>query len=242
MPKDTAALFASHHRLPAIREAALEAGLGEITRDGDAARITLGCYEMFGGDPASEGARRLVAGAQRVELVYDNDAAWRRTILEVQRDRVRDRPMIEFETGALDPQALARMASAIASDFELRRIDEALAAQLDGGLEPHALQVYPSARDFVERGLGFGAVHEGVLACAATSYTMSSRHLEVAISTRVEFRGRGLAMAVSAALMAESLARGITPNWSASNPVSKRLAERLGYRPGEECEILLMRV
>jgi predicted GNAT family acetyltransferase len=71
---------------------------------------------------------------------------------------------------------------------------------------------------------------------------MSSRHLEVAISTRAEFRGRGLAMAVAAALMAESLALGVTPCWSASNPVSKRLAERLGYRPGEECEILLMRL
>jgi predicted GNAT family acetyltransferase len=100
--------------------------------------------------------------------------------------------------------------------------------------------VFPSARDLVEHGLGFGAVtKEGVLACAATSYTLSSRYLEVAIATRPAFRGRGLAMVVGAALMREALAQHLVPCWSASNPVSKRLAERLGYRPAGECEVLL---
>jgi hypothetical protein len=42
-------------------------------------------------------------------------------------------------------------------------------------------------------------------------------------------------------LLRESLARRLVPCWSASNPVSKRLAVRLGYRPAEECEVLLMR-
>jgi predicted GNAT family acetyltransferase len=37
------------------------------------------------------------------------------------------------------------------------------------------------------------------------------------------------------------LARNLAPGWSASNPVSKRLAERLGYRPIRECEVLFLR-
>jgi len=82
---------------------------------------------------------------------------------------------------------------------------------------------------------------DGVLACAATSYTLSSRYLEVAIATRPAFRGRGLAMVAGAALMRQALARGLAPCWSASNPVSKRLAERLGYRPAAECEVLLLK-
>jgi GNAT superfamily N-acetyltransferase len=238
---DLASLFAAHPTLPAILEAGLEGRLGSITRDGNAARLSLGCYEVFGGDAASEGARRLIAGATRRELVYGNDPTWRAAILEARGHEVVDRPMTEFDTGGLDPAALARIAASVAPGFTVRRFDETLTGQLDAELEPHGLQVFPTARDLAEHGLGFGAVtKEGVLACAATSYTVSSRHLEVAIATRPAFRGHGLAMVAGAALAKEALARGLAPCWSASNPVSKRLAERLGYRPAAECEVLFL--
>jgi len=60
---DLASLFAAHRRLSAIVEAGVEGRLGTATRDGDAARISLGCYELFGGDPRSPGARRLIAAS-----------------------------------------------------------------------------------------------------------------------------------------------------------------------------------
>lgn len=242
MADDLAPFFATHTTLPAIVEAGLEGRLGSITCDGSAARLSLGCYEMFGGDAASAGAWRLIAGATRRELVYGNDPAWRAVILGLRGHEVVDRPMTEYDTGGLDPAALARVEASVPPGFSVRPLDVRLAGQLDHELEPHGLQVFPSARDLVERGLGFGAVTtDGVLACAATSYTLSSRYLEVAIATRPAFRGRGLAMVAGAALMREALARGLAPCWSASNPVSKRLAERLGYRPAAECEVLLLR-
>jgi hypothetical protein len=235
-------LFETHGTLRAIVDAVLEGRQGRAVRDGDAARLSLGCYEVFGGDAFSPGARRLVAGAARPrELVFGNDPAWRRTILEVHGDGVFDRPMLEYDAGELDPAALARLEDGLAAGFELRRLDAALAAQLDAELEPHALQVFRDARDFVERGVGFGAVASGHLAGAATSYTLSSRRLEVAIATRAAFRGQGLAIAVAAALMRWSIGEGLTPCWSASNPVSQRLALRLGYREGGTCEVLYLR-
>jgi hypothetical protein len=241
MAHDVASLFAAHETLPAIVEAGLEGRLGEMTRDGAAARLTLGCYEVFAGDPASPGAGRLVAGAERRELVYGNDAAWRSAILSLRGEEVVDRPMTEFDARLLDPAALARHAALVDPAFALRPFDEALAHQLDGELEPHALQTYATPADFVAHGLGVAAVTaDGALACAATSYTLSSRYLEVALATRPAFRGRGLAMAAAAKLMLGALARNVIPCWSASNPISKRLAERLGYRSAGECEVLLL--
>jgi len=239
---DLVPLFETHHALRAIVDAVLEGRQGSAVRDGDAARLSLGCYEVFGGDASSAAARRLVAGAARPrELIFGNDDAWRRTIVEVHGDGVFDRPMLEYDASALDAATLARFEDGLAAGFELRRLDAALAAQLDRELEPHGLQVFRDARDFAERGVGFGAVSEGRLACAATSYTLSSRRLEVAIATRAAYRGRGLAMAVAAALMRWSLGEGLVPCWSASNPVSQRLALRLGYRPGGTCEVLYLR-
>lgn len=90
MEREVFSLFAAHRTLPAIVEAALEGRLGSIARDGKAARLSLGCYEIFAGDAACSGASRLVAGATRRELVYGNDPAWRARILELRGDEVVD--------------------------------------------------------------------------------------------------------------------------------------------------------
>ena len=240
--RDVAALFASHRTLPAIVEAGLEGRQGTIIRDGESARLSLGCYHVFGGDPASPGARRLIESATGPrELIYGNDPAWRALILDVCGERVFDRPMEEFDPSALDDASLAAVEASLPPEFEVRRLDAELAAQLDTELEPHGLQVFPSPRALAEQGLGIAILQGDRLACAATSYTRSSRYVEIAIATRPAFRGHGLAAVAAAALMRECLRRGLEPCWSASNPVSKRLALRLGYRPGGACEVLYLR-
>jgi GNAT superfamily N-acetyltransferase len=148
--------------------------------------------------------------------------------------------MRDFDAAELNPGALRAMEAALPAGFELRRLDAALAGQLDSELEPHALQAFAGPADLVRDGLGFGAMRDGRLASAATSYAISSRFVEVAIATRPAFRGRGLALAVSAALVRHCLAQGLVPRWSASNPVSQRLAVRLGFRPAGACEVLYL--
>jgi GNAT superfamily N-acetyltransferase len=239
-----ARLFAGRDELPAVLGAGL-AGLGRLASDDPerpaVVRVSIGCYEIFGGDPAAAGAAALVRSARRPsELVYGADPAWRRLIRETHADSVADRPMRGFDPSGLDGTSLDTASRRLPSGFELLRIDARLARQLDAGLEPHALQVYPSAEAFAADGIGFGAVAQGRLACAATSYAACPGHLEVAIATRSDFRGRGLAMATTARLLAHCLAAGVRPHWNASNPVSQRLAVRLGFREGEVCEILYL--
>ena len=233
-------LFAGHRSLRSVVEAVLEGRQGRAVRDGGAARLSLGCYELLGGDAASPGARRLVESAARPrELVYGNDPSWRRLIQDVHGEAVHDRPMRDYDPSALDRARLREM-EAVPAGFEIVRLDRALARQLDHELEPHALQVFASADEFAREGIGFGAVTDGRLAAAATSYAWTARLLEVAIGTRPAFRGRGLAAAAAAALMGRCLDAGIAPCWIASNPVSQRLAVRLGFRPTEVCEVLYL--
>ena len=134
-------------------------------------------------------------------------------------------------------EALSRLPD---TRFQLARLDVPLAEQLDHELEPHALQVYPNAPAFAAAGVGFGAVAQGRLVCAATSYTATPGHVEVAIATRPAFRGQGLALAVAARLLCHCLEQGSRPHWNASNPVSQRLAVRLGFGPGGVCEVLYL--
>jgi GNAT superfamily N-acetyltransferase len=235
------AYFGGARELSAVIESVLEGRHGHATRGGDAARLSVGCYEIFGGDPASPEARALIESATRPrELVYLNDPPWRHAIQEVHGSAVEDRPMRDYDPRGLDPAILRALEEALPTGVELRAFDVALAEQLDAGLEPHALQVFDGAGDFIERGLGFGAVIDGRLTCAATSYTRSARSVEVAISTRADFRGRGIAAVTAARLLRECLSLGLTPRWSASNLLSQRLAVRLGFHPAGVCEVLYL--
>lgn len=227
-------------------EAVVEGRLGTIESDDPnapaVARLSLGCYAVVGGDPGHPMAGRLVETVQRPrEIVYGNDPAWRRLVLDVHGERVVDRPMTIFDASRLDRTALARIEAACPAGYSVVRMDAGHAGLLDHELEPHAMQVFASPGAFGQDGLGYAAVaDDGTVACAATSYTVSARLLEVAIATRVAHRGHGLAAVASAALMRESLERGMEPQWSASNPVSKRLAERLGFVLADECEVLYL--
>jgi GNAT superfamily N-acetyltransferase len=159
-------------------------------------------------------------------------------VVDVLGAEVSDRPMRDYDPSGIDRDLLVRLEATLPGGFRLQAFDAELTGQLGADLEPHALQVFAGAQAFLAHGLGFGAVHEGQLACAATSYTRSSRSVEVAIATRPAFRGRGLAAATAARLLRQCLEEGLAPRWTASNPVSQRLAERLGYRPAGVCEVL----
>jgi GNAT superfamily N-acetyltransferase len=241
-PPSSSSFFAGFRPLGAVVEAVLEGRLGTAKTVGSATRLSIGCYEIFGGDPSSPSARALVAEAARPrELVYGNDPGWRRLILEVHGDGVCDRPMRDYDPGGIDRASLARIEAGLPPGFRLQPLDMELTRQLDTDLEPHALQVFESAEAFLDHGLGFAAVQDCHLACAATSYTRSTRSVEVAIATRTAFRGRGLAAATAARLLGQCLTEGLVPRWTASNPVSQRLAVRLGYQPADVCEILYLR-
>jgi GNAT superfamily N-acetyltransferase len=239
---DLIPLFAWHpDHLRAVTDAVLEGHLGRWAAAGDAARLSIGCYEIFGGRPDPGAARDLTRSlAAPRELIFGNDAGWRRELQGIFGERVHDRPMTSFDSDGLDSAHLEKLAASLPSAARLVRFDATLARELDAELVPHALEVFADAGDFAERGIGYGVLVDNRLACAATSYAISARAVEVAIATRPSFRGRGFAGAAAARLFLHCLAEGRRPSWNASNPVSKRLAQRLGMRPAGECEVLFL--
>ena len=238
-------LFRPDDPLLAVIQGGFKSGLGRFTVDDPAtprvARLSLGCYEAFAGDPTLPAARQLAAEVTApIELVYGNDPGWRSLILEIHLGRVRDRPMQCFDTGALDASRLRARPARLPAGYELRPLDAPLVAQLDAELEPHALQVYASPATFLAAGFGYAVVVGDRLIASASTYTLAPGHAEIAIATRAAHRGQGLAEVVGARMLLHCLEQGIEPHWSASNPVSQRLALRLGYRPGEICEVLYL--
>ncbi|MEM9553536.1 MAG: GNAT family N-acetyltransferase [Acidobacteriota bacterium] len=245
-------LFAVHRHLVTVRDAVLEGRLGRAFVDRretpTAARLDLGCYALFGGDPGA--ARDLVASvAAPIELIQPDlaqaDGAWRRYFLDQYGHRLQDRPMEAFSGASLEPNALRRLADRLPAAYRLAPLDAHTAAGLDGSLEPHGLQTFPAPEALARDGMAWGVFPIGeretsVPVSVASSYAISSQHVEVAISTRVEHRGRGLAAAVAARFCLDALERGLEPCWHAANPVSIRLARRLGFEPAGTCAVLYL--
>lgn len=240
---DLKPLFAGHRELRAVIEAVLEGRLGRTLSDSrqrpTVARLDLGCYSVFGGDPAARATQRLVSEVSGPQELVVAEASWRRCLLQLNPELI-DRPMRGFEASQLRRDHLHGLAQQVPTGYSLRRLGADGARQLDRDLEPHALQTFAAAEAFVEAGLGFGVFRDDRLACAATTYAISSSRLEIAIATHPRHRRRGLALCAAARLAEESLRRGLEPCWNASNPVSQRLARRLGFRPAGVCEILFL--
>ncbi len=236
------ALYDRHTELRAVIDAVLEGHAGEIHFVADqaptAAVLRVGCYHILGGEAQSPAAEILVREADRpTEMVYAGEP-WRRLIVAIHGERATPDPMQGFDASVLDKVALARLSDKVPAGFDLRRMTLADVEGLGPELSPHGMQVYDSAEAFMNRGVGYVAVKGDQLACVASSYGASAERVEVAISTAEPWRGRGLATVTAARLLLHCLERGITPEWNAANPVSQRLAERLGYRAAGTVTIL----
>lgn len=244
--RELAPLFESHPpHLRAGIAAVLEGRVGRAWIAGEmpsaAARLSVGCYDVFGGAPDSPAAEEVCRGvAEPRELVHGNDPRWDRRLRGIFGARLSERHMRSYDEAGLDLGRLRDLAGALPPETALRPLDARSASELDAELSPHALQVYADAADFLRDGFGFGVFAGGRLACAATSYAVGGGAVEVAIATRPAFRGRGFAAAASARLLLEASARGLAPHWNAFNPVSQRLAARLGLRPAGTCEVLYL--
>jgi len=234
--------FESHPRLRAVIDAVLEGRCGRVIREGGAALLDFGCYRIPGGDARCEGARALLTGLRGpCEIVVPDDDAWRALIGNCFGARIADRSMQSFLPGRKLTERTHALAADLPEAYDLRRIDAAIAARVGVEVAPHGIDVLGGPEAFVERGLGRALLAlDGRPACVASSYAVSSRYVEVAIATHPAHRRRGLAACAAAAMIGDCLERGLEPHWNAFNPVSQRLARRLGFVEVGVCEILAL--
>ncbi|MBC8531981.1 GNAT family N-acetyltransferase [Gehongia tenuis] len=220
-----------------IIRGALEGAMGEVWADDTtrwyrAARISLGDFWFLGGDPRSEGARELVDGAADGTVLVCQSEDWHLIVREIYGDRIRqiERYALEQKSTHFDEDRLTAMTRTLPEGCRLAPLD----AQLAEEALRHAwcrewVEQFDSPLDFARRGLGMCALCKGEIVAGAASYGICRGEIEIQVTTRKDFRKRGLAKAVSAALILECIQKRIRPNWDAAHRVSACLAQSLGY-------------
>jgi GNAT superfamily N-acetyltransferase len=134
-----------------------------------------------------------------------------------------------FQAEQFDIDKLRRFCQALPSGFVLRQVRREEVTQFAMDLDPALVYNFRSHEEFITRGVGLGILHQGTFVCGASSAAVGGGKVEIELQTHRQFRRRGLARAVAAALILYCLEHGIEPCWDAANEPSAALARQLGF-------------
>ncbi|MBO4889008.1 MAG: GNAT family N-acetyltransferase [Firmicutes bacterium] len=196
------------------------------------AMARVGDFAFFTGEPDKE----LVLGKPKGFLIMTpQNEAWAALIEECFPKAEKVIRYAIKKNAKFQKDKLEKMVASLPDGYEIRKIDGEL---YDLCLpEPDFMDfvsVFGSKEKFLELGRGMVVLKDGRIVAGASSYTRYKEGIEVEVDTLEEERGKGLASAVSAALILACLEEGLYPSWDAANMISVHLAEKLGYEFSHE--------
>jgi GNAT superfamily N-acetyltransferase len=241
-----APLFVSG-RMRVPRDAVIVDGAGEAWADDmvtpRVAMLSIGgeaSLTYLGGDSEHPLAREFVRDLRQTELITDSDQWLALVENELPPERLLRLERVDFRADEINAETL-RSDIVIDANVELHPATPELIRRVFGD---GPIWTFDSPEDFGVRGLGWLALSNGTgigeLAGFATSWARSQDAIEVLVWTHDDLRGRGVATTLCVALIRDCLNRGINPHWSATNPISQHLAERLGYKRRAAYDILVI--
>lgn len=226
--------FRAHKRVDFSIDCAIEGQMGRAFVDDrfnpTAYRITVGPFWYFAGESRGRGGRRMMGGFPPFNLLMAPSDDWLEAARSTFGARLSALPRYRFLSAGLSAGHLAGLLERSGHQQRVIAIDAEIAAALSGQPESYLeLSDFDSIPDFLERGMGFTMLDGSAVMGVAYSSLVCSQGIEVSVYIEEPYRRQGIATALSARLLLESLHNGLRPNWDAANPESCGLAEKLGY-------------
>jgi len=232
-------LFDGYPCLHGVVAAVIEGGMGRVFADAQdepsVARAALD-FHLLAGDPLHENAPLLLRPLQPGNTVVPPTPAWRQLVDATWPDGLTVYRREAFQTEQFDTDRLRGFCQALPAGFELRQVRPEEVAQFATDLGRPLIYNFRSHEEFITRGVGMGILHQGRFVSGASSAAVGGGKFEIEIQTRREYRRRGLARVVAAALILYGLEHGIEPCWDAANEPSSALARQLGFHPAGKYE------
>jgi len=227
-------LFQEHRWLKTVIQYAFREEKGKVyVTDIDNPEVTflqIG-FVFIGGNPESSQVPSLIdalpAGPQLIVPNLD----WANKLSEVLGDKVKQMPRFGFSHETLNLEHLRTLKEKLPQEFILERIDLETARTTPRAVAPAIPFFFGSPESFIERGFGYCIKHDGAVVSTAMTAMPFEKEFEIEVDTidSPDYRRKGLATVVSAALIEHALEQNLVPIWDAANNPSKSLALKLGY-------------
>ena len=212
--------------------AVIEGGMGRVfadTQEEPCVALAVLDFHFLAGDPLHPNALLLFKLLQPGDVVIAPTPAWQHLVAATYPSALAVYRREAFQAEQFDIDQLRRFCRALPSEFELRQVRLEEVTQFATDLDPALIYNFRSHEEFITRGVGVGILHQGTFVSGASSAAVGGGKLEIEIQTHRQFRRRGLARAVAAALILYCLEHGIEACWDAANEPSAALARQLGF-------------
>jgi GNAT superfamily N-acetyltransferase len=154
--------------------------------------------------------------------------AWQHLVAETYPNALAVYRREAFQAEQFDIDKLRRFCQ-VPSGFELRQVRLEELPQFATDLDRALIYNFRSHEEFITRAVGMGILCQGRFVSGAAAAAVGGGKIEIEIQTHRQFRRRGLARAVAAALILYCLEHGIEACWDAANEPSAALARQLGF-------------
>jgi len=227
-------LFERYPCLHGVVAAVIEGGMGKVFADARGEpQVALAAldFHLLAGDPLHANVPLLFKQLQPGNVVIAPTPAWRQLVVATYPDALTVYRREAFQAEQFDADKLRRFSQALPDGFELRQVRPEEVTQFATDLAPALIYNFRSPEEFITRGVGMGVLHQGRFVSGASSAAIGGGKFEIEIQTQPQFRRRGLARAVAAALILYGLEHGMEACWDAANEPSSALARQLGFHP-----------
>ena len=230
-------LFANYRRVDLTLESIFEGQSGSnisITLDSETTprtvQIRQGSFIMFGGDAGSDTARILLENLAPSCYIMPAADEWISLARRVHGDRLLTTSRYSCSGDHLDFSHLTSLAGGYPDLSQPERINYPLAELMrKDELHRHHFGNFVSIDHFLDIGFGYCIREQGCVLAACTSSLVSTKGVEVSVTTRPDYRRRGAATLAAASFLIHCLENNRYPNWDAGNIKSVSLAQKLGY-------------
>ncbi len=227
-------LFQEHKWLKTVIQYAFREKKGKVyvtdIDNPEVAFLQIG-FLFLGGNNESNQVPHLIdslpAGPQLIVPNLD----WATKITETLGDKVKRTPRFGFSHETLNLEHIQTLKEKLPEEFTLEQIDLDTAKTTPRAVVPAIPFFFGSPEVFIERGFGYCIKHNGVVVSTAMTAMPFEKEFEIEVDTidSPDYRRKGLATVVSAALIEHALKQNLVPIWDAANNASKSLALKLGY-------------
>ena len=222
--------FADHKKVDISIDCVVEGRLGEAFVDTPenptAYRISVGPFHYFAGDPKSG----MMQDFPAFNLLMAPSPKWEYEAKAVFGDDLKEIERMSFSADNLTIDHLTTCLQNSTHADKIIPFNEAIITQLTSMEDQYfGVDDFGSVENFLAQSLGFTILNGDKIMGIAYGSLISLNGLEVSLFVEEDYRRQGVATALSAKLLIESLKRNLRPNWDAANAESRSLAEKLGY-------------
>ncbi len=228
-------LLQQHTRGRAIFYPAIKLGNGSALVDSlEHPSLLLYCVALIcfiSGNTSHEKAVELVRNIPELRMIVVTDDDWVDLLRSEYGDKLKVQHRTRFIADASNREKLQKLMGKLPEDYVLNKATIEDMKSADKKMTRGLIPFWDSFENLIENGFAFCIKDdEKIVSMASTAFPFIDEfEIQVDTLNDEKYRRKGLATAVSAALIEYGLNNGMIAHWDAANEASVGLAKKLGF-------------